>query len=575
MRVAHLTTIDLSLRYLVLPQLTAVIDLGGEAIGISAGGPYVAELEELGIRHITLPGATRSVNPIADITAMFSLWRILRAERPDVIHTHTPKPGLYGRVVGRIAGVPAVLNTVHGLYATSDDPIVKRAIVYSLEAIAARFSDVELVQSAEDFRLLTQRHITRPGRTVLLGNGVDLTRFDPELGSVEDRRSTRAIFGVDDDQIVVGVVARLVAEKGFLELFEAVRGLDDRFTLVVIGPHDPEKADAIETRTVAAARAAGVVFLGMRDDVDVLYRAMDLFILPSHREGFPRAAMEAAASGLPLIVTDIRGCREVVDDGVNGLLVPVRDPQALRSAIAKLGNDVGLRQQMAEAGRSKAVREFDEQRIVHTVIESQVRALREKGRFERFDDSGYSVRSAEPRDARIIARIERGDAGGYVRNIASVTRAYRRLIALPEGIVWIAEDGYGPFAYVAGVGSPDRRRRVFLRNRATRPRRLRKSEEFGRPSRRTRHRRLPDSSHDDHAELLSVGVADAFKDSGADGALTKAFLRSVAAHGGKRVRAIADPRDLHMIEMLESVGFIGDSSTNHRVPLTNLWAQIS
>ena len=83
MRVAHLTTIDLSLRYLVLPQLTAVIDLGGEAIGISAGGPYVAELEELGIRHITLPGATRSVNPIADITAMFSLWRILREERPD------------------------------------------------------------------------------------------------------------------------------------------------------------------------------------------------------------------------------------------------------------------------------------------------------------------------------------------------------------------------------------------------------------------------------------------------------------------------------------------------------------
>ena len=147
MRVAHLTTVDLSLRYLILPQLTAVLSLGGEAIGISADGPYVAELEALGIRHITLRGATRSVDPIADVVAMVSLWKLLRLERPDVLHTHTPKPGLYGRVVGRIAGVPAVLNTVHGLYATPDDPAVKRAIVYALEAFAARFSDIELIQS--------------------------------------------------------------------------------------------------------------------------------------------------------------------------------------------------------------------------------------------------------------------------------------------------------------------------------------------------------------------------------------------------------------------------------------------
>ncbi|MCZ6457008.1 MAG: glycosyltransferase, partial [Actinobacteria bacterium] len=155
MRVAHLTTVDLSLRYLVLPQLTKVNDLGGEAVGISANGPYVAELEELGVRHITLPGATRSVDPVADLKAMVSLWRILREERPDVIHTHTPKPGLYGRVIGRIAGVPVVLNTIHGLYATPDDSVVKRSIVYALEAFASRVSDVELVQSAEDFRLVT------------------------------------------------------------------------------------------------------------------------------------------------------------------------------------------------------------------------------------------------------------------------------------------------------------------------------------------------------------------------------------------------------------------------------------
>ena len=575
MRVVHLTTVDLSLRYLLLPQLTGVIDLGGEAIGISAGGPYVGELEELGIRHITLPGATRSIDPIADITAMVSLWRILRKERPDVIHTHTPKPGLYGRVIGRIAGVPAVLNTVHGLYATPDDPVAKRAIVYALEAFAARFSDVELIQSAEDFRLLTERHITRPGRTVLLGNGVDLRRFDPELGSAEERRATRAIFGADDDQIVVGVVGRLVAEKGFLELFDAVRDIDDRFRLVVIGPHEPDKSDAIETATVDAARAAGVVFLGMREDVDVLYRGMDLFVLPSHREGFPRAAMEAAASGLPLVVTDIRGCREVVEDGVNGLLIPVRDPPALRSAIERLGNDPELRRQMAEAGRSKAVRQFDERRIVHRVIESQVRALREKGRFERFDDGGYSVRSAEPRDARIIARIHGSTGGGTTRNIGLMTRAYRSLIDRPDGIVCVAEDGYGPFAYVAGLGTNHGRRRAGFQISALRPRRNRRRGLASLPFGAGRHREHESSRRGDHGELLSVGVAGAFADSGADAALAEAFIRTVSARGGGLVRASVDPGDLATINMLQSVGFARDSSPDRLLPLTDLWAHTS
>jgi len=575
MRVAHLTTVDLSLRYLVLPQLTGVNDLGGEAIGISADGPYVAELEELGVRHITLPGSTRSVDPIADLKAMVSLWRILREERPDVIHTHTPKPGLYGRVIGRIAGVPVVVNTIHGLYATPDDSVAKRSIVYALEAFASRFSDVELVQSAEDFRLVTEWRITRPGRTVLLGNGVDLTRFDPNLGSADERRSTRALFGVTDEQVVVGAVGRLVAEKGFLELFAAMRELDDRFTLVVIGPHEPDKADSIDAGTVAAARDAGVVFLGMRDDVDVLYRGMDLFVLPSYREGFPRAAMEAAASGLPLIVTDIRGCREVVEDGVNGLFVLVRDPEALRAAIVKLGDDAELRRRMGEAGRSKAILEFDERRIVDQVIGSQVRALRAKGCFERFGRGGFSIRSAETRDARIIARIHGSTQGGAARNFGSITRAYRSLIDQPNGIVCVAEDAYGPFAYVAGLGADNGRRRAAFQVNALRPRRSWGRRLASLPFRVGRHRQHESALGGDHGELLSVVVVDAFADSGAHQALAEAFIRAVAARGGGRVRASVDPGDLATINMLRSVGFTSDSSPDRLPPLTDLWAHIS
>jgi glycosyltransferase involved in cell wall biosynthesis len=186
-KVAHLTTVDLSLRYLVMPQLTAATRFGWEAIGISAPGPYVAELEAAGIRHIPLPTSSRGWGLRADLRAAGDLWRILREEKVDILHTHNPKPGLYGRILGRLAGVPIVVNTVHGLYATEDDATAKRAAVYLTEGVASRFSDAELVQSVEDLELMTRYHITRRHRSALLGNGVDLSRFDPERFGPEER----------------------------------------------------------------------------------------------------------------------------------------------------------------------------------------------------------------------------------------------------------------------------------------------------------------------------------------------------------------------------------------------------
>lgn len=377
-RVAHLTTVDASLRFLVLAQLEAVRDAGGEAIGISAPGPWTGELEARGIRHVPLPSSTRGADVRADVRAAIELWRILRRERPDVLHTHNPKPGIYGRVVGRLAGVPIVVNTVHGLYATPDDRLAKRAVVYALEAVASRFSDAELVQSAEDHRLLVRWRITPRARTRLLGNGVDLERFDPTR-DVAARQRERAALGVDDDAVVIGTVGRLVAEKGYLEVFEAARRLGRRAVVVVAGPDDPDKRDRLDRRVLEAARAAGVRFLGMRDDIESFYAALDVFVLASHREGYPRSAMEAAAMALPVVATDIRGCREVVDHGRTGLLVPVRDAVALAEALAALVDDPERRRVMGRAARRLAEERFDDRRVVARVLDAYRSAGRRKG----------------------------------------------------------------------------------------------------------------------------------------------------------------------------------------------------
>ena len=203
------------------------------------------------------------------------------------------------------------MNTVHGLYATEDDAWTRRGPVYALEAVAARFSDAELIQNPEDLALMQRLHLTKHAR--LLGNGVDLARFDVTRFSPDARRAARAAIGARDDTIVVGAAGRLVAEKGYPELFEAMAALDPaRYLLVVAGTEDRDKPDALSPAILEAARRRGVVLAGHRDDIETLYAAMDVFVLPSHREGFPRVAMEAAAMSLPVVTTDVRGCRQVV-----------------------------------------------------------------------------------------------------------------------------------------------------------------------------------------------------------------------------------------------------------------------
>ena len=375
--VAHLTTTDISLALLLGGQLKAFAAAGYEVVGVSHPGRFVTQIEADGIRHIPLANATRSNSVASDLKAAAELWTVLRRLRPDVLHTHNPKPGVYGRIVGALAGVPVVVNTVHGLYADRDDPLAKRLVVYALERIAAAFSDAELVQNPED--LETLRRLRVPSRRLhLLGNGIDLSRFSRGSVSGPQRSRIRSELGASDDSVVVTSVGRLVREKGFEELFAAARALrtsHPRALFVVAGPADPSKQDAMSQADLDEAETSGVRLLGHRDDIEAVYAATDIFVLASHREGFPRSAMEASAMSLPVIASSIRGCRQVVDDGVTGLLVPARDPEALAKAIASLVDDERRRKRMGETGTLKAKKEFDQQRVIEMTLDVYSRHL--------------------------------------------------------------------------------------------------------------------------------------------------------------------------------------------------------
>jgi glycosyltransferase involved in cell wall biosynthesis len=376
--VAHVTTTDISLELLLGPQLAAFAAAGYEVVGVSAPGPYVDALAARGIRHVPLQHATRAIAPTQDAQAMTELVKVFRDLRPAIVHTHNPKPGVYGRIAARIARVPVIVNTVHGLYAQPQDALTKRAAVYTMERIAATCSHAELVQNPEDIETLAGLGISRKKLT-LLGNGIDLTRFDPATITADDVQAARKEMGAcRPDDVVVGLVGRLVREKGYGEVFAAAAELHERaphLRFAVIGADDDQKEDALDAGDRARAASAGVAFLGGRSDVERLYAAMDVHVLASHREGFPRSPMEAAAMGVPVVATNIRGCRQVVDDGVTGRLVALRDARALAAAIEELGRDAGLRTRMGAAGREKAVREFDDRRCVAITLETYERLL--------------------------------------------------------------------------------------------------------------------------------------------------------------------------------------------------------
>lgn len=378
----HLTTTDISLELLLGPQLEAFLAAGYDVRGASRHGPFVEALTRRGVAHVPLAHATREMAPVEDAKALRELVQLFRRVKPTIVHTHNPKPGVYGRVAARIAGVPVIVNTVHGLFALPRDRLAKRATVYGLERLAAACSDAELVQNPEDIAVLHGLRV--PERKVrLLGNGIDLQRFDPASVTDADAHAARIELGGEEPgTVVVGLVGRLVREKGYPEVFEAARRLRERASNVrvaVIGPDDDAKADALGAHDRSTAEAAGVRFLGSRDDVVRLYGGMDIYVLASHREGFPRSAMEAAAMGLPIVATDIRGCRQVVEHGVTGLLVPSRDPAALADAIETLATEPTLRRTMGDAARVKARCEFDQQRCIDITLDTYRELLERQG----------------------------------------------------------------------------------------------------------------------------------------------------------------------------------------------------
>ncbi len=383
-KVAHVSTVDISLRYLLLNQMKTIQTEGYQVIGVSAPGEETPVLQNAGIPYLAVPFArSSSLTPAADLRAFWHLVRLFRREQFTIVHTHTAKPDLYATLAARLTGVPVVITTLHGFYFHDRMPRHWRRFFVWMARIGGLFTDVVLSQNPEDMETNRLEKVYPESKMKFLGNGIDVAWFDRNRLTTPCLQATRQEVGLPADVPVVGFVGRLVKDKGILELLAAARIVRQQIPdvhFLLVGPADTAKADAIGPDIARHYDLEDAcIFTGMRQDMPEVYGMMDLFVLPSHREAFPRSLMEASAMGVPCVATDVRGCRTAVTHGRNGLLVPLGDVPALAEAIIHLLQNREERHHMAAAGRQMALERFDEQQVFATVLAEYARLLTEKG----------------------------------------------------------------------------------------------------------------------------------------------------------------------------------------------------
>lgn len=380
-KICHVASVDITVKFLLQSQLKFLINQGYDVSVVCSNGKWVDSIINEGIKVKTIK-IKRKISPFYDLITLWNLYWYFKKEKFDIVHTHTPKPALLGQMAAKLAGVPIVINTIHGLYLGNKFSDFKKQFYIFIEKISDSFSDLIFSQNKEDILAMEKNKIADVQKVKYLGNGIDLEKFNKHKFSEEFIKNKKIELGVSLNSKVIGTVGRMVKEKGYLELFSAFKKVLERFPdalLLIAGPQDFEKKDAIKPEIARQfGIGSNILFLGERTDLDEIYPLIDIFVLASHREGFPRTIIEASAEELPVIATDIRGCREIIENKKTGILFPLGDSEKLAKLIIFILENSQFAKDLGKNARIKAEKEFDENLVFEKLKTEYNRLFEEK-----------------------------------------------------------------------------------------------------------------------------------------------------------------------------------------------------
>ena len=372
-KLVRITTVPVSLVVLLRGQLQFMSQFY-EVLAVSSKGAELDLLESQSGLRISEVNMTRKITPLKDLAALWNLYRLLKREKPEMVHTHTPKAGLLGMLAAQLAGVPVRLHTVAGMPLLERQGLIRKVLVVA-EKLTYMCATRVYPNSQAMMQLIESHRYCSPKKLKVIGNGssngIDTSIFDPQLFTSQVKHDTRASLGIFADDIVYCFIGRMVADKGVKELVEAFVKINhhNRSTFVLlIGPFEND-LDPLDQSTVdKILNHPSIIWKDFQADVRPFLSISDIFVFPSYREGFPNVVMQAGAMNLPCIVTNINGSNEIIHQEENGIIVPVKNSEALQDAMEQLTHNPALRKTLSMNARQMIVSRYDQHYVMNELL---------------------------------------------------------------------------------------------------------------------------------------------------------------------------------------------------------------
>lgn len=375
-KVIRTSTVALSLDFLLKGQL-AFLNQYFEVIAVSGDDEHlntVAEREK--VRTISVQ-MQRNISPLKDLISLWKLYVVFKKEKPQIVHSITPKAGLLSMIAAKLAGVPVRIHTFTGLIFPSKTGFLQRLLI-TMDRVLC-FCATHIYPEGEGVkRDLIQYKITSKHLEVIANgnvNGIDTTYFSKEKVSLQEQESLKKELGISENDFVFIFVGRLVGDKGINELISAFSQLPTpNSQLLLIGPLESDLDPLHHESLKEIENNPNIISVGFQSDVRLYYSISDCLVFPSYREGFPNVVLQAGAMGLPSIVTNINGCNEIVVEGQNGIIVSVKNTEVLKEAMLKVMTEEVFYNELQQNSRKMIVAKY-EQKVVWQAILEEYRKL--------------------------------------------------------------------------------------------------------------------------------------------------------------------------------------------------------
>ncbi|MFD2562447.1 glycosyltransferase family 4 protein [Aquimarina rubra] len=374
-KIIRVTTVPRSLGGLLQGQLK-FMSQHYDVIGVSSREENtlekVGKKEEIRVIPVEM---TRKITPIKDLKAVYQLYKVFKKEKPDIVHSHTPKAGTLSMIAAKFAGIPHRLHTIAGL-PLLEATGARRLLLDTVEKFTYGCATMIYPNSFGLNDIILENKYTSDKKLKVIANGssngIDTTHFDPSKYSLEDNAKLREELKIDREDFVYVFVGRFVKDKGINELITSFKKLNDEHQntkLLLVGTYERELDPLLPETESEIDSNPNIISVGWQNDVRPFFAIADALTFPSYREGFPNVVMQAGAMGLPSIVTNINGCNEIITEGINGTIIPVKSSEALYDAMEKLLTDKKYCRQLSQKAREMICERYERKYVWNAILE--------------------------------------------------------------------------------------------------------------------------------------------------------------------------------------------------------------